>query len=114
MKEREVTIERRLLPYAIKRADTFGMRLKGLMFRRKPLIEEALHITPCNSIHMCFMYFPIDVVFLDKNKQVVKIIHHLRPWKFIAPVQGAHSVLELPSGAINELNIRLGQTLYVG
>lgn len=94
--------------FSIKKANTFSTRLKGLMFRKTPLHQEGLWIVPCNSIHMCFMYFAIDAVFLDQNKQVVKLVHSLKPWRFVAPVQGAHSVLELPVGTIEQLRLEVG------
>ncbi|MGG2025710.1 DUF192 domain-containing protein [Gottfriedia sp. S16(2024)] len=99
------------IPYTIKKADTFATRLKGLMFRKKPLDQEGLWIIPCNSIHMCFMNFPIDVVFLNKNKQIVKLINNLQPWKFVAPVTDAYSVLELPVGVIEKFKLEVGQIL---
>ncbi|WP_129689925.1 DUF192 domain-containing protein [Gottfriedia acidiceleris] len=101
----------RTIPYTIKKADKFTSRLKGLMFRKKPLNQEGLWIIPCNSIHMCFMNFPIDVVFLNKNKQIVKLINNLQPWKFVAPVSDAYSVLELPVGVIEEFKLEIGQIL---
>jgi len=99
------------IPFTIKKANTFATRLKGLMFRKKPLIQECLWITPCNSIHMCFMNFPIDVAFLNKNKQIVKLINNLQPWRFVAPVTDAYSVLELPAGVIEEFKLEIGQIL---
>jgi uncharacterized protein len=96
------------LPFKIKKADSFTSRLKGLMFRRKPLDQEGLWIIPCNSIHMCFMHFPIDAVFLDKQEMIVYLVDNLQPWKIVAPVKGAHSVVELPSGTIEQFDLKRG------
>ena len=101
----------RSLPIQIKLADTFISRLKGLMFRRKPLDKEGLWIKPCNSIHMCFMFFPIDVVFLDKDKRVVRMVEELKPWRLIPPVAHSKSVLELPAGAIKQYQLKKGERL---
>lgn len=101
------------IPYKITTANTFFQRLKGLMFRKAPLVGEGLWIIPCNSIHMCFMKFPIDVVFLCKNVQVVKLVRGIKPWRFVAPVKGTHSALELPEGAIDELKLQLGQKIKI-
>ena len=98
--------------YTITKADTFSSRLKGLMFRRKPLIEEGLWIIPCNSIHMCFMNFSIDVLFINKNREIVKLVENLQPWRFIKPVKNAHSVLELPAGTIKQKNLMVGATIF--
>ena len=102
---------KRTIPYSIKVADSFGKRLRGLMFRKNPLIEEGLWITPCNSIHMCFMNFGIDAVFISKEGRIVKMVEELQPWRFVRPVQDAHSVVELPAGAVKRLNLRQGELI---
>ncbi|MCA0987528.1 DUF192 domain-containing protein [Guptibacillus algicola] len=107
MSERTERMIYRTIPHTIQHADTFATRLRGLMFRKRPLDLEALLITPCNSIHMCFMHFPIDAVFLNKENHVIKLIPNLKPWRFVLPVKDAHSVLELPCGAIYDFEIQL-------
>lgn len=99
------------LPYRINIANNFWTRFKGLQFQKKPLVEEGLLITPCNSIHMFFMRFPIDVVFLDQANNVVKIVSNIKPWRIVPPVRDAHSALELPSGIIVEKNIYVGDRI---
>ncbi|MGG3468009.1 DUF192 domain-containing protein [Neobacillus pocheonensis] len=101
----------RTLPYSINLADSFFKRLKGLMFRKDQLVEEGLWIVPCNSIHMCFMHFDIDAVFLNKDGKIVKMVEKLKPWKFVKPVRNAYSVIELPAGAITKLGLKQGETL---
>ncbi|MDN3019730.1 DUF192 domain-containing protein [Paenibacillus sp. BSR1-1] len=101
----------RTLPYSINRADSFFKRLKGLMFRKDQLVEEGLWIVPCNSIHMCFMNFDIDAVFLNKEGQIVKMVEKLKPWKFVKPVQNAYSVIELPPGTVAKLGLKQGDML---
>jgi uncharacterized protein len=100
---------RKTIPYKIKVANSFTKRLKGLMFRKDPLAEEGLWIMPCNSIHMCFMYFPIDAVFINKKGRIVKLVEELQPWRIVKPVQSAHSVLELPTGAVKRLSLIEGE-----
>lgn len=60
-------------------ATTFWQRFRGLMLRRPLPPATALLIAPCNSIHMCFMRFAIDAVYLDKQGKILKITRHLRP-----------------------------------
>ena len=62
-------------------AATWGSRLKGLLGRRSIAPGEGLHIVPCNSIHMFFMRFAIDVAFLAHDGRVVKLVHTIRPWR---------------------------------
>lgn len=92
----------------IKKADTFKKRLVGLMFQKAPIQDECLHIIPCNSIHMFFMRFPIDVIFLTKKGKVIKTIESLPPWSFVPKVKGAYSTLECPIGTIRAYAIKEG------
>ena len=92
-------------------ANTFWERFKGLLFYKSPIMEEGLLITRCNSIHMFFMKFPVDAVFLDQTNTVVKVAENLKPWSFISPVRHAHSTLELPSETIKKWNICVGDTI---
>jgi len=80
------------------RADTFSARLFGLIPRQGLAAEEGLWLEPCAMIHMCFMNFSIDAVFLDKELKVLRIIENFRPWRFSPWVRGARGVLELPAG----------------
>ncbi|MCM2268461.1 MAG: DUF192 domain-containing protein [Elusimicrobiales bacterium] len=79
------------------RADTFSARLFGLIPRASLGAEEGLWLEPCAMIHMCFMRFPIDAVFLDENLKVLRVLG-LKPWQFSPWVAGARGVLELPAG----------------
>ncbi|MBS4200971.1 DUF192 domain-containing protein [Bacillus sp. FJAT-49732] len=99
------------LPLTIHRADTSWKRLKGLLFYKEPIKEEGLLITPCNSIHMFFMRFAIDVVFLDQANKVVKVVSGLQPWKMVPPVRNAYATLELPTGTITHQHISVGDTI---
>lgn len=101
------------IPIKIIHANQFFHRLKGLMFRKKPIHEEALWIDPCNSIHMFFMNFAIDVLFLDQQNRVVRKIEHLKPWRVASPVKGARSVLEMPLGSIQRYKIETGDTILM-
>ena len=64
------------------KAKSYLARFRGLMLRRRLDPGEALIIEPCSSIHMMFMLFAIDAVFLDKEMKIVSIAHDLKPWRF--------------------------------
>ena len=80
------------------RADTFSTRLFGLIPRKSLGAEEGLWLEPCSMIHMCFMRFAIDAVFLDGEMKVLRVLENLGPWRFSPWVYGARGVLELPAG----------------
>jgi len=46
------------------------------------------------------MRFPIDAVYLDRDRIVIHIEEGLKPWRLAAVRARAASVLELPTGAI--------------
>ncbi|HLD82479.1 MAG TPA: DUF192 domain-containing protein [Candidatus Omnitrophota bacterium] len=92
-------------------ADNPFKRMSGLLGRREFLKGQALLIKPCNSVHTFFMRFPIDVLFIDKNNQVVKAIPCLKPFRLTYMYLAAGSCLELPCGAIQATSTREGDTL---
>ena len=85
---------------------SFWARFKGLMGRASLPAGRALWL-PGNGIHMFFMRFPIDAVFVaragsDGTRRVLSTHRAVRPWVGIVPfVRGAQGVLELPVGAID-------------
>lgn len=88
-------------------ANTSETRREGLLKRPGLTPGEGLWITPCEAVHCFFMKFTIDIVFLNKAKQVVKISPAVKPWR-IAGCLKAHSVLELPEGQIQATGTRPG------
>lgn len=83
-------------------AASMWSRFKGLMGRRSLGEDSGLLIRPCSSVHMFFMRFPLDVVFVDKAGVVVKIVRALKPYRLALGGKGAHSALELAAGAVGE------------
>jgi uncharacterized protein len=106
MKDKVVTI-----PFQIKMADSFFKRFKGLMFRKDSIRDEGLWIVPCNAVHMFFMKFPLDIVLLNEQDEVVGVHHSLKPWRMTKPMKEAHSTLELPAGSAATLGIRIGNKI---
>ncbi|NLI78109.1 MAG: DUF192 domain-containing protein [Candidatus Riflebacteria bacterium] len=82
-------------------ADTFWGRLRGLMLAPPLPPGEGLLLEPCTSVHMLFMRFPIDVVFLAADLRVVACYHSLRPWVGLSGWhRDAAKALELPAGTL--------------
>ncbi|HEX2088113.1 MAG TPA: DUF192 domain-containing protein [Solirubrobacteraceae bacterium] len=68
-------------------------RARGMLGRE----PQPLLLAPARSVHTCGMRFPIDVVFLDAELRVVRVVRGLRPWR-LAGARRARAVLELPAG----------------
>jgi uncharacterized membrane protein (UPF0127 family) len=94
-------------------ADQPLRRMRGLLGRRALPAGEGLLLTPAPSIHTAFMRFPIDVVFLDDNLEVVKMVEQLRPWR-LASARRARLTLELATGEATRRGIVVGDRLEVG
>jgi uncharacterized protein len=85
-------------------------RMRGLLGRRGLGPGEGLLLRPAGSVHTAFMRFPIDVVFLDREQQVLKVVEALPPWR-AAGCRGARAVVELASGEASRAGIRPGMRL---
>ena len=92
-------------------ADGFFGRLLGLMGKKALPERQGLLLVPCNCIHMMFMRFPIDAVFLDKEYRIIKIIPHLIPGLGLGICPKAHACLEIPSDTAKRLGWAAGQKL---
>jgi uncharacterized membrane protein (UPF0127 family) len=95
----------------IRLARTFSERTVGLL--RTPSLEpgEGLWIEHAPSIHMFFMRYPIDAVFLAADGRVTKVVPDLKPWRVVLWARGARDCLELPAGAAATAEIRVGDSL---
>ena len=91
-------------------ADNPWTRLRGLLGRSGLDPDEGLLIRPTNGIHMLFMRFAIDAVFLDADGVVLRVVEELRPWR-AALQPGAKACVELPAGAAERAGIGEGMRL---
>jgi uncharacterized protein len=93
-------------------ADRPLARMKGLLGRSELPPGEGILIRPASSIHMWFMRFAIDAVFLDCDLRVLRVAADLRPWR-IAVRRGAASVLELAAGECERRGVAEGQQFRI-
>jgi uncharacterized protein len=90
---------------------SFG-RARGLLGRSSLDPDGGMLIDRAGSVHMFFMRFPIDVVFLDRDRTVVGVRHRLAPWR-VAGARHAVAALELPAGAAALAGIQEGDVLVL-
>ena len=88
-------------------ADSTMRRLRGLLGKGDLPSGHGILLRPAWSIHTAFMRFPIDVVFLDADQVVVKIVPRLSPFK-TASCRGAREVIELRAGECDRRGLSLG------
>jgi uncharacterized membrane protein (UPF0127 family) len=94
-------------------ADDPWSRMRGLLGRRSLPDGEALVITRCQSIHMFFMRFAIDVVFVDRALKVVGVVSRIPPFAMSRIFWTASEAIELPAGTIDRLGIAAGHILRI-
>jgi uncharacterized protein len=100
-------------------AGSFWGKFMGLMGRPALPDGEGLWLPGGNGIHMMFMRFPIDAVFVTKPdaegvRRVRSVHRHVRAWTGIVPlVTGAHGVLELPVGTIDATGTQVGDRVEI-
>src|SRR5580698_7653248 len=94
-------------------ADTTFTRLKGLIGRLKLRVDEGLWIVPSCGIHTMGVLFPLDLIYLDEDLQVVHVIEHFPRFR-ISPLRTqATSVLELPTHTIYSSQNQPGDQLLI-
>ena len=96
-------------------ADSYVRRLVGLLGKTKrwARLGTGLWIIPSRGVHTIGMLFPIDVIFLDKNKEVVGVEEHVRPFRISRVSLRAASVLELPPHTIYRSGTQVGDQLEI-
>ena len=94
-----------------RKAVSLWARLVGLMGRRGLEEGEGLLIAPCSSVQTCFMRFPIDVIFLDREARVVKVTPALAPFRVALGGRGARDALEVAAGTAARSDTAVGDRL---
>jgi uncharacterized membrane protein (UPF0127 family) len=96
-------------------ADDYFRRLIGLLGKTKrwAKLGRGLWIIPSRGVHTIGMLFPIDVLFLNKHKEVIHIEEHMRPFRISKISLKATSVLELPAHAIYRSGTKVGDSLEI-
>jgi uncharacterized membrane protein (UPF0127 family) len=96
---------------AIREANTFLARSRGLLGKDGLAPGEGLWICPCGSIHSLGMRFDIDALFLDRNLKVVGRYDRFRRNRISKVFWNARGVLELPAGTIERTGTEVGDEI---
>ena len=96
---------------------SFFSKAKGLMFKRQfvdcgYVFEFRKEII--GSIHMLFVFFPIDIVWLDKENRVIEIKENIKPFTpSIIPRNKCKSFIEIPVNTIKNKNIKINDKIEI-
>ena len=91
--------------------DTFLQKLLGLIPYKTFDRHKLIFFRNCRAIHTFFMRFPIDVIFVDENNDIIKLTENLHPWKHSIAGRNTKNVYETSSGFIKKFNLNLGDNL---
>lgn len=104
-----------MLASDVELADTFWRKFRGLMFRGSFPRGKALLFkfgrSGRHGVHMFFVRFPIDLVYLDRKFSVVEVHAGLRPWRFYRPKSVSRYLIEFPAGTVARKKIRAGHKI---
>jgi uncharacterized protein len=94
-------------------AANFIGRARGLLFRPPLVADQALLLRPCRAVHTFFMRYAIDIVFLNRRAEVIKLVEALRPWRIVYEPR-AYAVLELQKWQARRHGFRVGARFPAG
>ena len=92
-------------------ADTFWLRLRGLLGASPLQKGEGLVLAGEKSIHTLFMGFAIDVVYVDKQFKVIRTTSNMVPYRLGPFITQSAYVLEMPVGTISQTSTQVGDQL---
>ena len=83
-------------------------KARGLMFSKKPkILIFSFKKEKIIPLHMFFVLFPIDILFLDKKERVIELKEGFRPFSYYKPKNKAMCVIELPAGTIKKTKTQI-------
>jgi len=96
-------------------ADSYLTRLVGLLGKTRTWAQlgKGLWVVPSRGVHTIGMLFPIDLIFLSKEKEVVHVEEHVRPFRISRVLLKAMSVLELPPHTIYRSQTQVGDKFEI-
>jgi uncharacterized protein len=94
-------------------ADSYLRRLVGLLGKTRKWARagKGLWIVPSHGVHTIGMLFPIDLIFLDRDKNVVRLEEHVKPFRISLGSLRTYSVLELPAHTVFRTGTCVGDQL---
>ena len=108
----KVYVNETLLWDEVSVADTMRSRFIGLMGKKYIAANEGLLIMPCNQVHTFHMRFPIDIIYLSKDMEIVGL-QTLPPGKIGEKFKSAFYVLETTAGSAENFKLTPGNTLKI-
>jgi uncharacterized protein len=94
-------------------ANTSFARLKGLLGMFSLPSDQGLWVVPSRGIHTIGVLFPIDVVYLDADREVIHVLEHVGPFRLTPILWKSDSILQLPPHTIYASDTKVGDQLVI-
>lgn len=118
MKINKIVVGSRVLAENVKVCESVASRIRGLMFSKRLMDNQALVIVNENEgipearLHMLFVFYKIDILWLNKKLEVVDLKQKAMPFTpLLTPRKPAKYVVEMPAGKIKENRIEIGDDI---
>lgn len=95
----------------MRRSSGIFSKLIGLLFTKELPEGHGMWLVPCSSIHTFGMRYAIDVIYLNKKQKVIKLVKQLEPNRFAPFSFQTRSIVEIPAGALDRLDIAVHDDL---
>ena len=105
------TTKKTLLAKNAKICESIFSKSLGLIFSRKKSLIFIFKEEKIIPLHMFFVFYPIDVLFLNKNKIIIEIKENFRPFAFYTPKNKAKYIIELPQNTIKKTKTHVGDKI---
>ena len=95
--------------------DNFWQKGTGLMFKKKPINQAYIfrfNKPKIIGVTMMFVFYPIDLVFLNQKNEVVELKQKIKPFSHYIPKKEATTLIELEDGSIKKYKIKIGQKVF--
>jgi uncharacterized membrane protein (UPF0127 family) len=103
----------RVLAWRVRRADNWIERALGFLPRAAIAPEEGLWFEGCGAVHTVGMRSALDIVFLDRDHQIVKVEPNVSPGKLHVGARNAHIVAEFGPGFAKANPLNIGDQLQL-
>jgi hypothetical protein len=90
-----------------------AQRIFGLHLVPRLTESEGLLLPGATTIDTTFMGYAIDLVFLDGQGRVTRVVPEMKPWRMVLSGGGGRDCLELPSGAAAASGTVVGDQLTI-
>ena len=104
----------KVLANDIKHCRSHFAKCRGLMFTKRLKDKGLIFYFPMEkkvSLHMFFVFYPIDVLWLNKDKEVVQMKKNFLPFSLISTEKPSCYIAELPNGIIETTNTEIGDRI---